>query len=202
LSVAAPTLFTIGHSTRTLEELVALLRGGGVELVVDVRRFPGSRRHPQFGRERLEEGLAATGIGYRHEERLGGRRKPRLDSPNGSWRNEQFRGYADHMGSAEFAAALQELEAIAGGKPTAVLCAEAHPSQCHRNLLADAMAARGWEVVHLLAGGAREVHQLNPRLRIDEGGGLSYPGEAEKPASARRGTGGAGEGQRSLPGLG
>jgi uncharacterized protein (DUF488 family) len=189
--VAALTLFTIGHSTRTLEELVELLRCAGVTLVVDVRRFPGSRRHPQFGRERLAAGLATAGIGYRHEPALGGRRPPRSDSPNTAWRNDQLRGYADHMASAEFAAGLAALQAVAAERPTAVLCAEADPSHCHRQLLADAMEAAAWEVVHLLAGGARERHRRHPRLRVDAQGGLSYP-----PAAAEEGC------QQSLPGLG
>jgi uncharacterized protein (DUF488 family) len=189
--VAPWTLFTVGHSTRKLEELVELLRGAGVTLVVDVRRFPGSRRHPQFGRERLAAGLAEAGIGYRHEPALGGRRPPRSDSPNTAWRNDQLRGYADHMASAEFVAGLAALQAAAAEQPTAVLCAEADPRDCHRQLLADAMEVAGWEVVHLLAGGARERHRRHPQLRVDARGGLSYPAEA------------APEGrQRSLPGLG
>ena len=189
--MAALTLFTIGHSTRSLEELVALLRGARVTLVVDVRRFPGSRRHPQFGAERLAAGLAEAGIGYRHEPALGGRRKARPDSVNTAWRNEQFRGYADHMASAEFAAGLAALQAAAAEQPTAVLCAEAYWRQCHRQLIADAMEAAGWDVVHLLAGGAREAHRRNPQLRVDARGGLSYPAEAVADGS-----------QRSLPGLG
>lgn len=204
------TLFTIGHSTQSLEELVGLLRDAGVELVVDVRRFPGSRRHPQFGRERLAAGLAEAGIGYRHEEALGGRRRARVDSPNTAWRNEQFRGYADHMATAEFRAALARLLEAAGERPTAVMCAEAYWRQCHRQLLADAAAAAGWEVVHLLPGGRREVHPLNPQLHVDEGGELSYPaaadggGSSTRQASDRAGSAARRESsarQRSLPGF-
>src|SRR5687768_14225613 len=106
LSAAASTLFTIGHSTQSLEELAGLLRDAGVERVVDVRRFPGSRRHPQFGRDRLAAGLAEAGIDYRHEEALGGRRQAGVGSPNTAWRNEQLRAYADHMASGEFRSAL------------------------------------------------------------------------------------------------
>jgi uncharacterized protein (DUF488 family) len=184
------TLFTIGHSTRTLDEFVELLRAAGVTLVVDVRRFPGSRRHPQFGAERLASGLAEAGIAYRHEPALGGRRRPRPDSVNTFWRNDQFRGYADHMASAEFAAALAALR-TAAEQPTAILCAEAYWRQCHRQLIADAMEAAGWEVVHLLAGGARERHPRNPQLRVDADGKLTYP--AAEPESVE---------QRSLPGMG
>jgi len=185
------TLFTIGHSTRTLDEFVELLRRAGVTQVVDVRRFPGSRRHPQFGAERLAAGLAEAGIAYRHEPALGGRRKPQADSVNTAWRNDQFRGYADHMASAEFAAGLAALQGAAAERPTAVLCAEAYWRQCHRHLLADAMEAAGWEVVHLLAGGARERHPRHPQLHIDADGALTYPAAEPAPAA-----------QRSLPGVG
>jgi uncharacterized protein (DUF488 family) len=210
LSTAANTLFTIGHSTHAVEELVGLLRDAGVELVVDVRRFPGSRRHPQFGRERLAAALAEAGIGYRHEEALGGRRRARVDSPNTAWRNEQLRGYADHMASEDFAAGLARLLALAAERPTAVMCAEAYWRHCHRQLLADAVAAAGWEVVHLLAGCRRQVHPRHPRLRVDEGGRLSYPAAAipaasterrgERAPSAPRRT--SPPGQRRLPGFG
>jgi uncharacterized protein (DUF488 family) len=209
LSVAARTLFTIGHSTQSLADFVGLLRDAGVELVVDVRRFPGSRRHPQFGRERLAAGLAEAGIGYRHEEALGGRRRAREDSANTAWRNDQLRGYADHMASEEFRSALARLLELAGEPPTAVMCAEAYWRHCHRQLLADAVAAAGWEVVHLLPGGRREVHPPHPQLRIDERRGLSYPAAAGGGSSTRQASDGAqsathGESppQRSLPGFG
>ena len=185
------TLFTIGHSTHELDDLVELLRAAGVTQVVDVRRFPGSRRYSQFGAERLAAGLAEAGIAYRHEAALGGRRKPRPDSPNTAWRNDQFRGYADHMASEELAVALAALQRAAAEQPTAVMCAEAYWRQCHRQLLADAMAAAGWEVVHLLAGGGRERHPQHPKLRVGADGTLTYP--AAEPAPAVQG---------SLPGLG
>lgn len=209
MSVATRTLFTIGHSTHSLEDFVGLLRDAGVELLVDVRRFPGSRRHPQFGRERLAAGLAEAGIGYRHEEALGGRRRARVDSASAAWRNEQFRGYADHMATAEFRAALARVLEAAGERPTAVMCAEAYWRQCHRQLLADAAAAAGWEVVHLLPGGRREVHPLNPELYVGEGGELSYPAAAAEGSSTRPASGraraaarrGSAARQRSLPGF-
>lgn len=187
--MAPLTLFTVGHSTRTLDELVELLRAAGVTQVVDVRRFPGSRRHPQFGAERMAAGLAAAGIAYRHEPSLGGRRRPLPESVNTAWRNDQFRGYADHMASAEFAAGLAELRRVAAERPTAVLCAEAQWRQCHRQLLADAMTAAGWEVVHLLWGGGREPHRSIPQLRVDAEGRVTYPAEPAAPS------------QPSLPGL-
>ena len=168
-------IFTVGHSTRAQDELIAILREAGVELLVDVRRFPGSRRHPQFGREALRAGLAAAGIAYRHEPDLGGRREPRPDSPNTAWRVAGFRGYADHMASAEFRAALERLIAPPD-TPTAVMCAEAVPWKCHRQLIADALAARGAEVVHLLGPGQRKIHVLNPNAVASHDGVVVYPG--------------------------
>jgi len=168
-------IFTVGHSTRAQDELIAILREAGVGLLVDVRRFPGSRRHPQFGREALRAGLAAAGIAYRHEPDLGGRREPRPDSPNTAWRVAGFRGYADHMASAEFRAALERLIAPPD-TPTAVMCAEAVPWKCHRQLIADALAARGAEVVHLLGPGQRQIHVLNPNAVASPDGVVVYPG--------------------------
>ena len=173
-------IYTVGHSTRPQEELIAILKEAGVERLVDVRRFPGSRRHPQFGKEALREGLAREAIAYRHEPDLGGRRDPRPDSPNTAWRVAAFRGYADHMASSEFRSALERL--IADPLvPTAVMCAEAQPSQCHRQLIADTLVARGVEVVHLLAPGQRQVHVLNPAAVLHRDGTVVY-------ASSRRGS--------------
>jgi uncharacterized protein (DUF488 family) len=168
-------IFTVGHSTRPQDELIAILKEAGVELLVDVRRFPGSRRHPQFGKEALSAGLAAAGIAYRHEPDLGGRREPRPDSPNTAWRVAGFRGYADHMASAEFRAALERLVAQQE-TPTAVMCAEAVPWKCHRQLIADALVARGVDVVHLLGRGRRETHVLNPNAVAGPDGVVVYPG--------------------------
>lgn len=167
-------VYTIGHSTRSLDELVALLRENGVATLADVRRYPGSRRYPQFARDSLEAALPAAGIRYAHFASLGGRRRPRPDSPNGGWRSEQFRGYADHMGSEEFAGALEALLALAG--PAAVMCAEAVPWRCHRNLLSDELTRRGVEVVHVLGPGSANRHEMNPMAR-DAGGHLIYPPE-------------------------
>lgn len=188
---APPRFFTIGHSTRTVEDLVALLREAEVPLLVDVRRFPGSRRNPQFGREALAAALEAAGIAYRHEPDLGGRRRPRPSSPNGAWRNEAFRGYADHMASPEFAAAIDRLLRSPGG--SAILCAEAVPWRCHRQLISDALVARGAEVRHILGPGRHDLHALHPDARVGPGGSVTYPprgqgalswdveGEAAKP---------------------
>ncbi len=167
---------TAGHSTRPAAELVAMLAAAGVELLVDVRRFPGSRRHPQFAREALAAALAAAGIAYAYEPALGGRRAPRPDSPHTAWRNAGFRGYADHMETAEFRDALADLERRAAERPAAILCAEAVPWRCHRRLIADALTARGWEVVHLLAPGRSEPHALHPDARVLPDGRLLYAG--------------------------
>ncbi len=172
-----PPVFTIGHSTRTAEEFLALLHENGILLLVDVRRFPGSRRHPQFGSAELAGSLRAAGIDYRHEPDLGGRRHPRPDSPNTAWRNASFRAYADHMDSPEFRTALERLLADSEARPTTVMCAEAVPWRCHRNLIADALIARGVPVLDVLAQGKTVPHALNPHAVVLAGGRVVYPAE-------------------------
>lgn len=170
------SLYTVGHSTRPVEELVAMLKDAGIRKLWDVRRHPGSRRHPQFGQHALAESLARAGIGYRHAEALGGRRRGLADSPNGAWRNASFRAYADHLASGEFRNAFEDLLACAARQRTAVMCAEALPHRCHRRLIADSAVARGVPVVHLIAPGRSEDHQLHPSARVAEGGSwLVYP---------------------------
>ena len=152
-------ILTVGHSNHEEGEFVELLRGAGVESIADVRRYPGSRRQPHFERTALAAVLLEAGIGYRWlGESLGGRRKPLPDSPNGAWESGQFRGYADHMSSEEFAAGLAELEELARQQRVAVMCAEAWWVRCHRRLIAELLAARGHEVIHLLAPGRSEGH--------------------------------------------
>jgi uncharacterized protein (DUF488 family) len=170
-----PTIYTLGHSTRSFDELLELLAAGGIKLLADVRRFPGSRRHPQFNQEALAESLAATGIEYRHFVDLGGRRTDRLpDSPNTAWRVESFNAYADYMQSPEFLAALDDLMAAAHKEPAAVMCSEALPQKCHRRLISDALVARGWHVRHLLTPKRIDDHQLTPFARV-EGTEITYP---------------------------
>jgi uncharacterized protein (DUF488 family) len=171
-------IFTAGHSTRSLDELLELLGGQGVEALVDVRRYPGSRRHPHFSRDALAAGLAASGIEYVHEPDLGGRRAVRPDSPHTAWRVEAFRGYADHMETPEFQAALERLIRRGAERPTVILCAEAVPWRCHRRLISDALVARGVEVRHILAPGRAEPHELDPNARVLPGGRLLYAGPA------------------------
>jgi uncharacterized protein (DUF488 family) len=159
-------IFTIGHSTRTLEELVGLLRENGVERLADIRRYPGSRRYPHFSRDALSQSLPEHGIEYVHVPELGGRRKPLPDSPNTAWRNDQFRAYADHMATDEFRSAVDEL--LASAKRTCVMCAEAVPWRCHRNLLADDLTRRGVEVIHIVGPRSFRRHALIPHARIEQ----------------------------------
>ena len=167
-------LYTIGHSTRSLDDFVSLLGEFGVQQVVDIRTIPRSRHNPQFDKETLPSSLAARGLSYRHMKDLGGLRHPRPDSPNKGWRNASFRGFADYMQTEEFEAALDQLIVAAGEQRTAIMCAEAVPWRCHRSLIADALVVRGYEVDHILAQGAVRRHVLNP-LAVRADGGLSYP---------------------------
>ena len=157
-------IYTIGHSTRTLAELIGLLRENGIKRLADIRRFPGSRRYPHFSKESLSKSLPEAGIQYVHVVELGGRRDPLPDSPNTGLRNVQFRGYADHMASAEFRNALDAL--LATDVPTAIMCAEAVPWRCHRNLVADELTRRGHEVVHILGPGSTKRHVMNPIAHV------------------------------------
>jgi uncharacterized protein (DUF488 family) len=173
---AGPTLFTIGHSTRTLEQFVAILRGHGVLLLADVRTVPRSRRVPQFNAQTLGGDLGKRGIEYVPLAALGGLRKARRDSINMGWRNASFRGFADYMQTAEFEVGLSRLIEIASVRPTAVMCAEAVPWRCHRSLIGDAMIARGWRVVDLMSEKSAKDHKLTDFARV-EGTRVTYPGE-------------------------
>ena len=167
------TVWTIGHSTRTAEEFIAVLATYEIEAVVDVRRFPGSRRLPQFGSAALERSLHEVGVSYRWIEALGGRRRPDPASPNDAWQNEAFRGYADHTGTEEFAEGLFELLMIANGLRTAVMCAELLWWRCHRRIIADVLVSIGCEVRHIRNTGPAEAHELTlPALVVD--GLLTY----------------------------
>jgi uncharacterized protein (DUF488 family) len=168
-----PTIWTIGHSILPVEALVDALLTAGVQSLVDVRRYPQSRRHPQFNRDRLSATLREAGIEYEHAEALGGRRSPVADSPNLGLRDAGFRGFADYMQTPEFAAALDALLEPAQTVRTAVMCAEALPWRCHRSLIADAILARGVRAVHLVGGGERE-HELTTVARV-EGQRVTYP---------------------------
>lgn len=173
------TLWTVGHSTRTLEEFVALLESYGVRGIADVRRFPGSRRLPQFGEAELRRALEARGLAYRWLPALGGRRRPRPDSPNGAWRNSSFRGYADHLTSAEFARGIEELLAFAALQPTALMCAELLWWRCHRSLIADVLKLRGIRVIHIVDAEHSQEHPWTSPARIVDGQ-LSYAPQQEE----------------------
>ena len=167
-------LFTVGHSNRTLDEFLALLRGASIELLVDVRRWPRSRRYPHFNGERLSASLEAAAVRYAHHEALGGMREPRADSENGALREPAFRGYADYMLGAVFQSELDRIERLASSARVALMCAEAEPKQCHRRLIADALFARGAQVAHIVDGGEPVEHALSRGARIDAGR-LTYP---------------------------
>lgn len=167
------TIWTIGHSTRPLDAFLELLDHHQVEAVADVRRFPGSRRQPQYAQVALNAALAERGIAYRWIPALGGRRRPLPDSLNTAWRNASFRGYADHIGSAEFSRGLSELLELSGRLRTALMCAEAVWWRCHRALIADVLLVHGIEVVHVLDTNHTVVHPYTSPARIVKGR-LSY----------------------------
>jgi uncharacterized protein (DUF488 family) len=167
------SLYTIGHSTRTLEELVGLLKREGVSHLVDVRAFPASARYPHFNKESLELTLPEHGIRYTHFPALGGRRRVRRDSHNTLWRNAGFRGYADYMETREFDEALSALLDVAAREPTAIMCAEAVPWRCHRSLISDAAVARGTDVQHIMDD-KTQPHRLTSFGRVDATGRVHY----------------------------
>jgi len=170
-SVPAPTtLLTVGHSTHPLDEFLEILTAHEVREIADVRRFPRSRRHPHFSIDSLPASLADRGIAYRHWPELGGFRRPRRDSPNVGLEHPSFRGYADHMATPEFLAALDGLLAGARARRLAVMCAEALPAHCHRRLISDAATVlRGARVEHILGKGPRKLHVLTAEVRIESG---------------------------------
>lgn len=170
-------LYTIGHSTRTLDELVDLLRAAGVSILADIRTIPRSRHNPQFEGEALRSALSRRRIRYLHLSALGGLRHARRDSPNAGWRNAGFRGYADHMLTDEFERGLDALHALAGEGTIAVMCAEAVPWRCHRSLVADALTVRGAHVEHITGPGRQSLHRLTPFARV-EGMRITYPATA------------------------
>jgi len=173
-------VYTIGHSTREFPEFLRLLESHGIRRVVDVRRYPASRRHPQFSRAALEAALGVAEIVYTHEVDLGGRRQPRPDSPNIGWRSQSFRGYADYMDTDAFQAALGRLIAHAAQSRAAVMCAEAVPWRCHRQLIADTLLARGHDVLHILSVDRIDAHRLTPFARIEPDGRVRYPAVPEQ----------------------
>ena len=170
-------IWTIGHSTRTIEKFISLLEEHGIKLLADVRLLPGSKRYPQFNKETLADSLGKVGICYEHFPELGGRRKPREDSPNTAWRNESFRGYADYMETEEFDKGVKRLlDLAADAGPTAIMCAEAVWWRCHRSLISDYLKAVDIEVMHILDANKTEPHPYTSAARIANGK-LSYAAE-------------------------
>jgi uncharacterized protein (DUF488 family) len=179
-------IYTIGHSTRALEELLAWLRAFDIALLVDIRTVPRSRRNPQWSRDALRAELPPRGLGYEHLPELGGLRKARADSGNTGWRNASFRGFADYMQTEGFEAGLAKLRALAAdGRVVALMCAEAVPWRCHRSLVADALLARGAHVEHITGAGRANPHRMTP-FAVVEGARVSYPGEGSTEAEGER----------------
>ncbi|MGZ3924669.1 MAG: DUF488 domain-containing protein [Flavisolibacter sp.] len=166
-------IWTIGHSTRSLEEFLTLLHSFGITMLADIRNYPGSRRYPHFNKEALEVSLPANNIKYEHLKELGGRRRPVPGSVNTAWRNEAFRGYADYMQTAPFTGAIEKLEVIAEIQPTAFMCSEAVWWSCHRALVSDYLKSKGWTVMHIMdVAKAKEHPYTKPAKLVD--GILSY----------------------------
>lgn len=168
-------LWTVGHSTRPIEELIEALGSFEIKVLADVRSFPGSRRYPHFNREQLRVSLPAAEIEYLHLPELGGRRRVRPDSYNMAWRNKMFRGYADYMETDEFREGIARLLNVARTRRTAIMCAEAVWWRCHRSLISDYLKAQGVEVTHIMAAGKSEPHPFTSAARIVNGE-LSYRG--------------------------
>jgi uncharacterized protein (DUF488 family) len=167
-------VLTVGHSTRSLEDFIQLLLENLVRTVVDVRTVPRSRHNPQFNADSLAESLGMAGLLYENRKDLGGLRHPRKDSPNGAWRNDSFRGFADYMQTEEFAQAVDSLAAQAVKGTCALMCAETVPWRCHRSLIADALTVRGLTVVHIIGPGKTMAHALTPWAVVD-GLRVTYP---------------------------
>ena len=170
---AESSFWTIGHSTRTLEEFVGLLKSNGIGVVADVRRFPGSRKYPHFAQDNLAISLPEAGVEYIHFPELGGRRRPRADSDNTVWRNASFRGYADYMETGEFMAGIERLSEMASDSRVAIMCSEAVWWRCHRALISDFLKSRGADVRHILSPKKTVMHPYTSAARIVDGK-LSY----------------------------
>lgn len=179
MDLEALRLYTIGHSSRTFDELHALLDRHGIELLVDVRRFPGSRRQPWFSQDELHDALVERGIGYRHLRELGGRRtadEHATEAWGGAWRNTSFRAYAEHAQSATFRHGIETLLDLADDARTAIMCSEAVPWRCHRWLISDVVAAMGVDVVHVVGDGAAHEHLVSSFAHVAPDGRVTWPG--------------------------
>jgi len=168
-------IWTVGHSTHSFDTLRALLGKHGITLLADVRRVPRSRRHPHFDTDALARSLPDSGVAYLHLPRLGGWRRAAADSPNGAWRNDSFRGYADYAMSAEFAGGLAELRELAAARATAMMCSEALWWRCHRRLIADRLVVAGDTVCHIGSDGRASAHRLASFAVVGADGRVTYP---------------------------
>ena len=168
-------ILTIGHSTRTIEEFIDLLKAHGAQLVVDIRTVPRSRRNPQFNEDTLAASLGKSGIDYVRLKELGGLRHPRKDSQNTGWRNASFRGFADYMQTPDFETGINELIRLAQNRTVAIMCAEALPWRCHRSLVADALLVRGVKVEHIMTLKKTTEHSMTKWAKV-EGRQITYPG--------------------------
>lgn len=173
------SVWTIGHSTLSIEDLVERLKSFKIAVLADVRSFPGSRRFPHFNRENLSSSLPEAGIRYEHFPELGGRRRARADSLNVAWRNESFRGYADYMETVEFGAGIERLIAIAAKQRVAIMCSEAVWWRCHRSMISDYLKVKGIDVTHIMAVAKSEPHPFTSAARVVNGE-LSYRGVLDK----------------------
>ncbi|MGH7305638.1 MAG: DUF488 family protein [Candidatus Rokuibacteriota bacterium] len=176
MAAISTLILTVGHSSRSLQEFLSLLRAYRVTLVGDVRKMPGSRRNAQFNRDNLANALHEVGIGYAHLPNLGGLRRRMSSSPNTGWKNASFQGYADYMLTPEFERGLEELLEQAPGQRIALMCAEAVSWRCHRSLIADALLVRGFAVEHILGASRTQPHVLRPWAEV-QGTRIIYPPE-------------------------
>lgn len=163
------TIFTIGHSNHTFEEFLAMLKAFDIEVLADIRRYPGSRKHPQFNKDSLQKTMPENGIEYLHLEDLGGRRKVQPNSHNTAWRLDSFKGYADYMETGEFKKAVEKLEKLALQKRVAYMCSEAVWWSCHRSLVSDYLKNEGWNVQHIMSKTKSEEHPYTKPAKIENG---------------------------------
>jgi uncharacterized protein (DUF488 family) len=173
------TIFTIGHSTRSFDEFLDVLKVFSIQTVADVRTIPKSRHNPQFNIDSLRDGLETNGIGYVHISGLGGLRHTTAHSINTGWKNSSFRGYADYMQTIDFKNSLEQLITLAREKTTAIMCAEAVPWRCHRSLIGDALLIRGFNVIDIMSNRISKPHILTPWAKVD-GDTITYPGEVSQ----------------------
>lgn len=178
------TVWTIGHSTRSSDEFLALLHEHAIRRLIDIRRYAGSRRYPHFHSDALRKTLVDAGLEYHHLVGLGGRRTTHPGSPNSGWKNAGFRGYADYMGTEPFQDALRELMSHAAASRTAIMCAEAVPWRCHRSLVADALVTHDWQVIHIMGPDQVKLHRLTA-FAVTDAGRLVYPAPTDHDAPPR-----------------